>query len=143
MVKGLEVMQIVFSMKSRVEIMAIQSRYCMLELVFFKVLSHTDTVHVAEDASESGFIRYPGVADEIVAGSPQNSVYMYMYITFVHYACYEVMTSGSLDFSSHDMTAGYGYCSKSCTCICIPAAPASIVQGGKVSCANQHERSSR
>ena len=48
----------------------------------------------------------------IVAGSPQNSVYMYMYmyITFVHYACYEVMTS--LDFSSHDMTAGYGYCSK-------------------------------
>ena len=64
----------------RVEIMAIQSRYCMLELVFFKVLSHTDTVHEAEDASESGFIRYP-VADEIVAGSPQNSVYMYMYIT--------------------------------------------------------------
>ena len=66
----------------------------MLKLVFFKVLSHTDTVHdVAEDASESAFIRYPG-ADEIVAGSPQNSVYMYMYITFVHYACYEVMTSG-------------------------------------------------
>ena len=62
----------------------------MLELVFFKVLSHTDTVHVAEDASESAFIRYP-VADEIVAGSPQNSVYMYMYITFVHCACYEVM----------------------------------------------------
>ena len=39
--------------------------YCMLELVsVFKVLSHTDTVHVAEDASESAFIRYPG-ADEI------------------------------------------------------------------------------
>ena len=56
MVKDSEVMQIVFSMKSRVEIMAIQSRYCMLELVFFKVLSHTDTVHVAEDASESAFI---------------------------------------------------------------------------------------
>ena len=64
-------MKIVFSMRSRVEIMAIQ--YCMLELVFFKVLSHTDTAHVAEDASE------------IVAGSPQNSVnmYMYKYITFV------------------------------------------------------------
>ena len=95
MVKGSEVMQIVFSMKSRVEIMAIQ--YCMLELVFFKVLSHTDTVHhVAEDASESAFIRYHQVSrtDEVVAGSPQNSVYMYMYITFVHYACYEVMTSG-------------------------------------------------
>ena len=45
MVKGSEVMQIVFSMKSRVEIMAIH--YCMLELVSFKVLSHTDTVHVA------------------------------------------------------------------------------------------------
>ena len=45
---------------------------------------------------------------DVVAGSPQNSVYMY--ITFVHYPCYEVMTS--LDFSSHDMTAGYGYCSK-------------------------------
>ena len=58
MVKGSEVMQIVFSMKIRVEIMAIQSRYCMLELVFFKVLSHTDTVHVAEDASESAFITY-------------------------------------------------------------------------------------
>ena len=49
-------------MKSRVKIMAIH--YCMLELVFFKVLSHTDTVHVAEDASEPAFIRYPG-ADEI------------------------------------------------------------------------------
>ena len=107
MVKGSEGMQIVFSMKSRVKIMAIQ--YCMLELVFYKVLSHTDTVHVAKDASESAFIRYPE-ADEIVAGSPQNSVYMY--ITFVHYECYEVMTSGSLDFSSHDMNAGYGYCSK-------------------------------
>ena len=71
--------------------------------------SVTDTVHVAEDASESAFITYPG-ADEIVAGSPQNSVYMYMYITFEHYASYEVMTS--LDFSSHNMTAGYGYCSK-------------------------------
>ena len=109
MAKGLEVMQIVFSMKSRVEIMAIH--YCMLELVFFKVLSHTDTVHVAEDASESAFIRYPG-AEERVAGRPQNYVnmYRYTYITFVHYACYEVMTS--LDFSSHDKTAGYGYCSK-------------------------------
>ena len=31
------------SVKSKVEIMAIH--YCMLELVFFKVLSHTDTVH--------------------------------------------------------------------------------------------------
>ena len=49
----------------------------MLELVFFKVLSHTDTVHVAEDASESAFIRYRGVA-EIVMGSPQNSEYMYI-----------------------------------------------------------------
>ena len=60
--------------------------YCMLELVFFKVRSHTDTVHVAEDASESAFIRYPG-AEEIVAGSPQNSVYMYMYmyITLILY----------------------------------------------------------
>ena len=83
MVKGWEVMQIVFSMKSRVKIMTIQSQYCILELVFFKLLSHTDTVHVAEDASESAFIRYP-VADEIVAGGPQNSVYMYMYITFVN-----------------------------------------------------------
>ena len=58
----------------------------MLELVFFKVLSHTDTVHVAEYATgESAFIRYPG-ADEIVVGSPQNSVYSYKYIiiTFVH-----------------------------------------------------------
>ena len=82
MAKGSEVMQIMFSMKSRVGIMAIH--YCMLELVFFKVLSHTDTVHVAEDASESAFIRYPG-ADEIVAGIPQNSVYMYMYITLILY----------------------------------------------------------
>ena len=65
MAKGSEVMQIVFSMKSRVEIMAMH--YCMLELVFFKVLSHTDTVHVAEDASESAFIRYPG-ADSAVLG---------------------------------------------------------------------------
>ena len=56
MVKGLklEAMQIVFPKKSRVEIMAIH--YCVAELVFFKVLSHTDTVHVAEDASESAFI---------------------------------------------------------------------------------------
>ena len=69
MVKGSGVMQIVFSMKGREEIMAIQ--YCMLELVFFKVLSHTDTVHdVAKDASESASSRYPGV-DEVVAGSPQ------------------------------------------------------------------------
>ena len=95
MVKGSEVMQIVFSMKSRVEIMAIH--YCMLELVFFKVLSHTDTVHVAEDASESAFVRHPG-ANEIVTGSLQKHV---------HDACYEVMTSG---FSGHDC-AGYGYCS--------------------------------
>ena len=57
-------------MKSRVDIMAIH--YCMLELVFLKVRSHTDTVHVAEDASESAFIRYPG-SDEIVTGSPQNA----------------------------------------------------------------------
>ena len=57
MVKGLEVMQIVFSMKSMVEIMA--KHYCMLKFVFFKVvLSHTDTVHVAEDAGESAFTRY-------------------------------------------------------------------------------------
>ena len=62
--------------------MAIQ--YCMLELVFFKVLSHTDTVHdVAEDAGESAFSRYPG-ADEVVAGSPQSSVYMYIH---VHHIC--------------------------------------------------------
>ena len=71
----------------------VRVQYCMLELVFFKVHSHTDTAHGAEDASESAFIRYHG-ADEIVAGSPQNSVYMYLYITFVHYAYYEVMTSG-------------------------------------------------
>ena len=60
--------------------MAIQ--YCMLQLVFFKVLSRTDTEHEAEDASESAFIRYPG-ADGIVAGSPQNSAYYstVMYIT--------------------------------------------------------------
>ena len=82
----------------------------MLELVFFKVLSHTDTVHVARKM----LVNQPSLgipeADEIVTGSPQNSVYMYMYITLVHYACFEVMTS--LDFSSHDMTAGYGYCSE-------------------------------
>ena len=30
------------------------------KLVFFKVLSHTDTVHAADNASESAFIRYPG-----------------------------------------------------------------------------------
>ena len=51
--KGLEVgghaLQIAFSMKSRVQIISIL--YCMVELVFFKVLSHTDTVHVAEDVS--------------------------------------------------------------------------------------------
>ena len=71
MVKGSEVMQ----MQRRVEIMAVH--YCMLKLVFFKVLSHTDTVHVAEDASESAFIRYPvHGADEIVTGSPQNSAYI-------------------------------------------------------------------
>ena len=49
----------------------------LLELVFFKVISHTDTVHVAEDASESAFTKYPG-ADEMVTGSPQNSRYMYI-----------------------------------------------------------------
>ena len=49
-------------MKSRVQIIAIH--YCTVELVFLKVLSHTDTVHVAGDVSESAFIRYPG-ADEI------------------------------------------------------------------------------
>ena len=49
---------------SRVEIVA--THYSMLELIFFKVLSHTDTVrHVAEDASESAFTKYSG-ADEIV-----------------------------------------------------------------------------
>ena len=61
------------------------------------VLSHTGTVHVAEDASESALVRYPG-ANEIVTGSPQKHV---------HDACHEVMTA--LDFSSHDC-AGYGYC---------------------------------
>ena len=35
--------EIVFSMKSKIEIMPIH--YCMLELVFFKVLSHVDTVY--------------------------------------------------------------------------------------------------
>ena len=55
---GHAVKQIVFSRKSRVETLAI--RYWVLELVFFKaiVLSHTETVHVAEDASESAFIGY-------------------------------------------------------------------------------------
>ena len=52
--------------------------------------STTDTVHIAEDTSESAFIRHSG-AHEIVTGSPQNSAYMYIY------ACYEV-----IDFSSHD-----------------------------------------
>ena len=57
----------------------------MLELVFFKVPSHTDTVHVAEDATEAAFIRYPG-EEEIVAGtpvfrkSPCTSTCTYMYI---------------------------------------------------------------
>ena len=47
-----------FSQKhGTVYIMAIH--YCMLEFVFFKVLSHTDAVHVAEDASEPAFMRYP------------------------------------------------------------------------------------
>ena len=73
MVKGSEVMQIVFSMKSRVEIM----EYILCARTrLLKVVSHPDTVHDAEDASESAFIRYPG-ADEIVMGSPQNSAYMY------------------------------------------------------------------
>ena len=81
--KGLEVgghaLQIVFSMKRSVEILAIH--YCMVELVSFKVLSQTNTVHVAEDAGESAFIRYPG-ADEIVTGSLQtDSAYMYI----IHY----------------------------------------------------------
>ena len=76
-------------MKSRVEIMAIL--YCVLELVFFKGLSHTDAAHGAEYTCESDFtcVRYPG-ANEIVTGSPQNAEYMYI----VHYECYEVMTSG-------------------------------------------------
>ena len=51
--------------------------YRMVKLVSFNVLSQTDTVHVAEDASESAFITYPG-ADEIVTGSPQTD-YAYMY----------------------------------------------------------------
>ena len=76
MLKGSEVMQIVLSMKSWEEIMAVH--YCMLELVFFKVLSHTDTVHVVNYVSEAAFIRgYPGV-DEIVMGSPQYSAFMYI-----------------------------------------------------------------
>ena len=49
----------------------------MLELIFFKVLSQPDTVHVAEDANESALIRYPG-ADETVTGSPQNSAIMHV-----------------------------------------------------------------
>ena len=80
MAKGSGVMQIVFSMESRVERMAIH--YCMLEIVFFKVPSHTGTVHAAEDMSESAVIRYPG-ADEIVTGSPQNSAYMDMCVMHV------------------------------------------------------------
>ena len=82
MVKGSEVMQIVFSTIRRVEIMAIH--YCMFKLVFSKVLSHTDTVHEAEDASEPAFMnmRYPGV-DEILTVSPQtDSVYMYIIALF-------------------------------------------------------------
>ena len=81
MVKGLEIMQEGFSTKSRVGIRTMH--YCMLELVFFKVLSHTDTAHVADDGSESGYVRYPvHGADEIVTGSPQNSPYMYsMHVT--------------------------------------------------------------
>ena len=43
---------------------------------FFHTLTQYFEVHdVEEDASESAFIRYTG-ADEIVAGSPQNSAYM-------------------------------------------------------------------
>ena len=50
----------------------------MLELVFFKVLSHADTVHVAEDESESAFSRH-FEADEIsTTGSPQNSPCMFI-----------------------------------------------------------------
>ena len=110
MVKGSEVTETLFSMKSKVEIMAIH--YCMREHVFFKILSHTDTVHVAEedDASKSAFFiyMYPE-ADEIrtaLTGSPQNSAYMYMYMYVYMYmystcactctctfACYVVMTS--------------------------------------------------
>ena len=56
--------------------MAIHFR--MVKPVSFNVFSQTDTVHVAEDASESAFIRYPG-ADEIVTGSPQTD-YSYTYI---------------------------------------------------------------
>ena len=50
MVKGSGVMQIVFSMKSRVEIM--ETILCARTRLL-KVLSH---LHVAEDASESAFI---------------------------------------------------------------------------------------
>ena len=74
--------------------------YCMVDLVFFNVLSQTDTVHVAEDASESAFIRYPG-ADEIVTGSLQtDSAYMYI----IHDT-----KSRPLDFSSH-VCEGFGHC---------------------------------
>ena len=55
-VKGSEVMQMVVSMKSRVEIMAMHNQ-CMLELVFFKVLSQLDTVHVAHGASKSAYMQ--------------------------------------------------------------------------------------
>ena len=50
------------------------------------------TVHVAEDASESAFIRDPG-ANEIVTGSPQNAAYSHVHV-HVPSACYVVMTSG-------------------------------------------------
>ena len=80
-------------MKSRVEIMAEYISVCsnsssskfFLTLIYIVHVVH----HVAEDASESAFIKCPG-ADEIVTGSSQNFAYMYI----SHYACYEVMTSG-------------------------------------------------
>ena len=72
MVKGSEVMQIVFSMKSRVEIMALHVHCCMLELIFLKVLSHTGTV--AEDASESALVRFPGrtLGDTVRSGAEEH-----------------------------------------------------------------------
>ena len=66
--------------------MSIQSfKYCMLELVFFKVkvLSHTDsnTVHVAKDASESARIQWI-----LPAENWQNSVLFlvsFMHVSYV------------------------------------------------------------
>ena len=72
-VKGSEATQAMFSVKSRVEIIAIHC--CMLELVFFKLffLTLIQCMHVADHASEPAFIWYLG-ADEISTGSPPNSV---------------------------------------------------------------------